>query len=102
MCMEKKEKEVYDFIPEVRSSINGLIDRLGMNKDDGKNRVLITMAADYSTGETNFTGHGREELIAVTFAVYMRRHKIEGMVKSLLETFDKEGLKFSEEEEVNE
>lgn len=100
--MEKKEKEVYDFMPEVRSSINGLIDRLGMNKDDGKNRVLITMAVDYSTGETNFTSHGREELIAVTFAVYMSRHKIEEMVKSLLETFDKEGLKFSEEEEVNE
>lgn len=98
--MEKKEKEVYDFMPEVRSSINGLIDRLGMNKDDGKNRVLITMAADYSTGETNFTGHGSGGLIAVTFAVYMRRHKIEEIVKRVLDTFDKEGLKFSEEEET--
>lgn len=94
--MEKKEKEVYDFMPEVRSSINGLIERLGMNKDDGKNRVLITMAADYSTGESSLTGHGREELIAVTLAVYIRKYKLENMVKRVLGRFDKEGLKFSD------
>ena len=101
MCMEKKEKEVYDFIADAQASIKGLFNRLDIKNDDDEKRVLITMAADYATGDTLFTAHGKKSFIAVTLAMYMRRNKIEREVKRSLELIDEGMIKVLEEEEIN-
>lgn len=100
--MEKKEKEAYDFIADAQASIKGLFNRLDIKNDDDEKRVLITMAADYATGDTLFTAHGNKAFIAVTLAMYMRLNKIEREVKRALELIDEGVIKILEEEEVNE
>lgn len=97
--MEKKEKEMYDFIADARASIYGLIQRMDYKEDDSEERVLITIALDFSTGDILQTAHGKESAIAAALAMYMRRCKIEGKVKRSLELFDEEGIKFPEETE---
>ena len=101
MCMEKKEKEVYDFIADAQASIKGLFNRLDIKTDDDEKRVLITMAADYATGDTTFTAHGKEAFMAMTLAMYMRRNKIERKVKKALELIDEGVIKILEEEGIN-
>lgn len=100
--MEKKEKEVYDFIADAQASIKGIFNRLDIKNDDDEKRVLITMAADYATGYTLITAHGKKSFMAVTLAMYMRRNKIEREVKRALELIDEGVIKVLEEEEVNE
>lgn len=97
--MEKKEKEVYDFMADARASIKGLIQRMDYKEDDSEERVLITIAIDFSKGDRLQTAHGKDSSIAAALAMYMRRFKIEGKVKRALELFDKEGIKFPEETE---
>ena len=99
MCMEKKEKEVYDFIADAQASIKGLIQRMDYKEDDSEERVLITIALDFSTGDMSYTAHGKESAIAAALAMYMRRFNIEGKVKRSLEWFDEEGIKIPEETE---
>lgn len=69
MCMEKKEKEAYDFMTYVQGSIKEIIDRLYIKDDDSEKRVLITMAADFSTGDVQFTAHGKREYVALMAAI---------------------------------
>lgn len=99
MCMKENKKEVYDFMADARASIHGLIQRMDYKEDDSEERVLITIALDFSTGDILHTAHGKESAIAAALAMYMRRCKIEGKVKRSLELFDEEGIKFPEETE---
>lgn len=95
------DAEDYDFIADANATINGLFNRLDIKNDDDEKRVLITMAADYATGDTLFIAHGKKSFIAVTLAMYMRRNKIEREVKRALELIDEGVIKVLEEEEIS-
>ena len=85
------KKETYDFMSDARSTIKELIGRKRCcGEKIGGGQVLVTIAADYSTGELLSTADGNTSEIAAIMALYIKKLNLKEKVDMAYEDISKD------------
>ena len=69
----KKEKETYDFMSDVRSTVKGLLERARCGGRIGEGKVIMTIAVDFLEEESFYSSEGSANEVAATMAMFIKK-----------------------------
>lgn len=84
------KKETYDFMSDARRTIKELIGRAHCGGEIGGEQVLVTIAADYSTGDILSTADGDDNKVAAMMAMYIKKINLKEKVDRAYESISED------------